>query len=120
MKEILFISGKGGTGKTSITAAIASLMKKVFLCDLDVDAPDLHLLLQPQKLEDHEFWSGSRAFIDNSKCTNCGLCAENCYFDGIKEVNEQYVIDLFSCEGCKLCVTLCPCKAIKFKQKQTN
>ncbi len=119
-KEILFISGKGGTGKTSFTASFASLAENLIICDLDVDAPDLHLLLQPKKLEHHEFWSGNDAFIGKEKCSNCGECLENCRFDAIGEVDSHYVIDPLKCEGCKLCVELCPSKAIDFGPKQSG
>jgi len=83
MKEIVVLSGKGGTGKTSIVASFASLAQSKVLADCDVDAADLHLLLKPDVNEEKEFWSGQVAFIDEEKCTECGLCQELCRFEAI-------------------------------------
>lgn len=118
MHEILVISGKGGTGKTSITAALATIAPPHILCDLDVDAPDLHLLLQPRVVETHEFWSGSEAVIDPARCTQCGTCLQACRFDAIREEPETMRVDPLRCEGCKTCVVLCPEQAIDFIPKQ--
>jgi MinD superfamily P-loop ATPase len=118
MHEILVISGKGGTGKTSITAALATVAGPHVLCDLDVDAPDLHLLLQPRVLETHEFWSGSEAVIDPGRCGRCGQCIDVCRFGAVQEGAEAMRIDPLRCEGCKTCVALCPEGAIDFVPKQ--
>ena len=83
MKEIVVLSGKGGTGKTSITAALASVAKDAVFCDNDVDAADLHLLLQPQVKEKHVFLSAWQAEIDKEKCTGCSICVDYCRFDAI-------------------------------------
>ncbi|MDX9787679.1 MAG: 4Fe-4S binding protein [Desulfobacterales bacterium] len=114
MKELVVISGKGGTGKTSLTAAFAALADNAVLCDADVDAADLHLLASPRILERNDFQSGGVAEITPSLCSQCGLCREKCRFDAILETFE---VDEISCEGCGVCVWLCPESAIEFKEK---
>lgn len=115
MKELLVISGKGGAGKTSITAALAALAGPKVLVDLDVDAPDMHLLLQPKPWRTEPFLSGNLAVTRREDCTGCGLCAELCAF-GAARLDEGglAVIDESACEGCKLCVAMCPAQAIDF------
>ena len=117
MREIIVISGKGGTGKTSLTGAFAHLAGHKIICDLDVDAPDLHLLLQPARERLEEFYSGHEAAIDPEKCSSCGQCASLCQFDAIKENGAGPVVDPRRCEGCKVCVALCPEAAIRFPEK---
>ena len=117
MPEILVISGKGGTGKTSITAALAHLAGNALLCDLDVDAPDLHLILRPELEVKEEFYSGNEAVIDQDKCSQCGNCQEVCKFDAVIESDDGFAIDPVSCEGCKVCVVLCPENAIDFPER---
>lgn len=120
MREIVVISGKGGTGKTSITAALAHLARqteRTMLCDLDVDAPDLHLLLEPDRQEAHEFRSGFEAVIDPELCTNCGLCAGLCRFEAIEQGPRACRVKPMRCEGCKVCVQFCPVGAIGFEEK---
>jgi len=121
MREIVVISGKGGTGKTSITAAFAHLAGNAMLCDLDVDAPDLHLLLGPRHHEEHAFRSGFEAVIDPEACAVCGLCADLCRFGAVRKPSGEdlagYSIDPLRCEGCKVCVHFCPAKAIGFTEK---
>lgn len=114
MVEIVVLSGKGGTGKTSLTAAFAHLSSRHVICDLDVDAPDLHLLLAPQQLETEAFVSGFAAAIRPEDCTACGVCAERCRYDAIIEGPEAFRIDSLRCEGCKVCVAFCPADAIDF------
>ena len=111
MKEIVVLSGKGGTGKTSIVASFAALAQNKVLADCDVDAADLHLLLKPKVKEEKEFWSGQVAFIDEDKCTECGLCQELCRFGAIKD----FRVDHISCEGCGFCHQVCPVDAIAMK-----
>ncbi len=111
MKEIVIISGKGGTGKTSIISAFASLAEKKVLCDADVDAADLHLIMDPEIKERHDFESGHTAVINQDKCTECGLCRDLCKFDAI---SEDFVVDAVECEGCGVCYYFCPEKAIEF------
>ncbi|WP_045221446.1 4Fe-4S binding protein [Desulfonatronum thioautotrophicum] len=117
MREVVVISGKGGTGKTSITAAFAHLAENVIVCDLDVDAPDLHMLLVPIVEEEHAFRSGHEAVIDQERCTKCGVCAELCRFGAVREDQGKYVVDPLRCEGCKVCVYFCPEQAVDFLEK---
>ncbi len=118
MREILIISGKGGTGKTSLTAAFAHLAKNKVLCDLDVDAPDLHLLLAPEHESEVEFWAGNEARIDQDTCQQCGLCREMCRYGAVIEHDDgHFSVDSLRCEGCKVCVSFCPDEAIEFPEK---
>lgn len=112
MKQILIISGKGGTGKTSITGAFASLQQDAVFCDCDVDASDLHLLLKPEKIESKPFISGIEAEILEDKCIKCGRCYELCRFNAIKEKKNSYYVEDISCEGCGVCQWNCPVGAI--------
>ncbi len=114
MKELVILSGKGGTGKTSLTAAFAALSKNSVLCDADVDAADLHLLMDPQTRQRTDFQSGGLAVIDPDKCTGCGLCRDLCRFDAI---SDDFKVDAIECEGCGVCVDLCPEQAIGFPIK---
>ena len=116
MREVLIISGKGGTGKTSLTAAFAHLASDLVICDLDVDAPDLHLLLHPENVTTEDFYSGHTAVISD-RCDACGQCIELCQFDAIQFRQPYPYIDPLKCEGCNLCVTLCPSGAIDFPEK---
>jgi len=109
MKQIVVISGKGGTGKSVITGSFASLAKNKVMADCDVDAADLYLLLHPAVKETHEFSGGKTAFIDERRCSQCGKCQEVCRFEAI----DNYVVDPISCEGCGVCFHICPEKAIK-------
>ena len=117
MKELVILSGKGGTGKTSLTAAFAGLAKNMMLCDTDVDAADLHLLMAPETKEKNDFIGGNQAIINPDKCVGCGLCKELCRFDAVSEENQSYTIDAIDCEGCGVCVDLCPEEAIDFPRK---
>ena len=110
--EIAIISGKGGTGKSSISAAFATLSEKVVLADCDVDATNLYILFNPD-VEGEEIYIGSqKAVIDYSKCINCGLCIEYCKFDAIYYSDQKINISSIHCDGCKLCSRICPNKAI--------
>ena len=111
MKELIVISGKGGTGKTSLMAAFSSLTENTVLCDADVDAADLHLIMNPKDMRRSDFQSGNTASINNDMCTECGLCREMCRWDAISAAYEVNSID---CEGCGVCVYFCPEKAINF------
>ena len=117
MKELVILSGKGGTGKTSLTAAFAGLESSLILCDADVDAADLHLIMAPDVKETHDFVGGNEAIIDPERCTGCGTCLELCRFDAIDETQGEYSVDALNCEGCGVCVDLCPETAIDFPQK---
>jgi MinD superfamily P-loop ATPase len=113
MKEVVVLSGKGGTGKTSIVASFASLAKNKVMVDCDVDAADLYLLLQPVTQQRQEFWSGQKAVIDLDRCTQCGICQEVCRLDAI---TDEFQIDPISCEGCGFCCQVCPEEAITMQE----
>jgi MinD superfamily P-loop ATPase len=112
MKELVVLSGKGGTGKTSLVGSLAALAENKVLADCDVDAADLHLLLAPIVRQKHQFWSGQVAVIDQDKCTKCGLCPELCRFEAI----EDFKVDPVACEGCGFCYSVCPAEAITMKE----
>jgi len=123
MNEIVIISGKGGTGKTSLTASFAALAGDAVLADCDVDAADLHLVLPPIVRERHDFFSGREAVIRQDACSGCGLCREYCRFDAVLAVQDRdgkirYEIDPIACEGCGVCVRFCPEQAIDFPERQ--
>ncbi len=119
MKELVILSGKGGTGKTSVTAAFAFLAQNMVLCDADVDAADLHLILNPDVKEYNDFKGGNEAVIDPDKCNQCSRCIEVCRFDAIKYTSKKdtFEVDFIECEGCGVCVDLCPEQAIDFPEK---
>lgn len=117
MKEIVVISGKGGTGKTSIASSIFALSKNSVAVDCDVDAADMFIVLDPEIFRKSDFYSGRVAVIDNNKCTNCGICRELCRFDSISVRSGVHFIDGNECEGCKVCVEFCPEKAIDFIER---
>ena len=117
MRELVVISGKGGTGKTSLTAAFAHLAQGAVLCDLDVDAPDLHLLTEPAIQRRGPFLSGHVAEIDPELCTGCGTCEQVCVYGAIRNVEGRFEVDRAHCEGCKVCVALCPERAIDFPDR---
>ena len=116
MKQLVMLSGKGGTGKTSITASFAHLAYansvRAVLADADVDAANLELVLSPHILEEHEFIGGKAARIVVEKCVNCGLCKQVCRFDAIFEHEGKYKVDPIACDGCAACVHQCPTNAI--------
>lgn len=107
MKEVLILSGKGGTGKTSIIGGFANLADNKILVDCDVDASDLHLLLAPRPTETHDFISGVKARVEADNCTACRLCDEICQFDAITMKNTAVISEL-ACEGCGVCAHFCP------------
>jgi MinD superfamily P-loop ATPase len=117
MKEIVVISGKGGTGKTSITASFAAIAgSDVIMADCDVDASDLHLLLNPKVLVTENFYSGYEAIIDSTKCTGCGRCFDVCRFKAVVAENNIFSVDPMRCEGCGYCARICPADAIKMEE----
>jgi MinD superfamily P-loop ATPase len=109
LKQIAVLSGKGGTGKTTITAAMAVIMENSLFADCDVDAPDLHLLLQPEILERRDFSGMKIASIDPEACTQCGACEENCRFGAI---TKDFQVNKMKCEGCSVCHLVCPSEAV--------
>jgi MinD superfamily P-loop ATPase len=109
VKQLLVLSGKGGTGKTTILAAFALLAENKILVDCDVDAADLHLLLHPRVKHKEDFYSGKKAVIDPEKCIECGQCTEVCRYEAI---TEDFKVDRLACEGCNACVVVCPVEAV--------
>ncbi len=118
LEELVILSGKGGTGKTTLTSAFAALSDSLVLADCDVDAADLHLILEPTILKRDPFIEGKEAFVDPLLCTGCGYCADYCRFDAFRDEGDgTYSIDPIRCEGCGVCVPLCPDKAIRFEER---
>ncbi len=113
MKQLTIISGKGGTGKTTLTAAFAHLADHAVIADCDVDAADLHLILIPHIVKEEPFYGGQLASIDNELCTRCGLCEQECRFGAIR----AFRVDPFSCEGCGVCAHICPEKAVSMEER---
>ena len=125
MKQLVILSGKGGTGKTSVAAALAHLASQelpIVLADADVDAANLELVLEPTKVEEHIFMGGQVARIDPHRCTRCGRCYEVCRFDAVVpgEGGDPYCVDPLACEGCASCVTQCPEEAIRSEEQQAG
>jgi MinD superfamily P-loop ATPase len=123
MKELVVISGKGGTGKTSMAAAFSALACPAVVADCDVDAADLHLVLDPQVRQTSDFSGGKQAAIDPSKCMGCGRCAGLCRFEAVRldgpandVIGKTYGIEPVACEGCGVCVEFCPTKAIELHE----
>lgn len=114
MNELVVLSGKGGTGKTSLTASFAALAGRCMLCDADVDAADLHLLMQPTIRQRTDFQGGQVAIIDAGRCNGCGICIDLCRWSAI---GPDFIVDAIGCEGCGVCVDLCPAAAIDFPVK---
>jgi MinD superfamily P-loop ATPase len=127
MKQLVILSGKGGTGKTSIAAAFAHLAfvgktpLRTVLVDADVDASNLELVLQPEKLEEHDFSGGTVAMIDEASCQGCGLCQQVCRFEAVlppaPETELHYRVDSIACDGCAACVYQCPEGAIHMENQ---
>jgi MinD superfamily P-loop ATPase len=120
--ELVVISGKGGTGKTSLAASFAVLADRPVIADCDVDAADLQLVLSPRIKERHDFYSGHQAVIRQEDCTGCGACVAHCRFDAVKRNGKStgegpFTIDPTSCEGCGACVRFCPEQAIDFPDR---
>jgi MinD superfamily P-loop ATPase len=112
IKQLAIVSGKGGTGKTTLAAAFASLAKNKVMVDCDVDAADLHLLLQPKIVMREKYFGGRSPRVDLEKCTQCGLCTEICRFHAI----ENGAVDTVACEGCGFCSHVCPEEAITMEE----
>lgn len=113
MKQITVLSGKGGTGKTTLVASLAVLAGNIVVTDCDVDAPDLHMLLKPEIIKEQEFRGGKVAVINKAKCIDCGKCEEECRFNAIKDVK----VDPVLCEGCGVCAYICPAEAIELREQ---
>jgi MinD superfamily P-loop ATPase len=120
---LTIISGKGGTGKTSLVASFAALAQPVVLADCDVDAANLHLILSPEVRRREEFWSGKTAGIVPELCTACGECLDHCRFDAIVPIREgdrikTYEVDPLNCEGCGVCAEVCPVDAVEMRENR--
>lgn len=116
-KEIVIISGKGGTGKTTVTASLADLMSGKIIADADVDAANLHMLLDPQKINGNPFTGRSTAVINSDRCTGCNRCRELCRFHAVEVVNGGYRVAQYACEGCGLCKLACQAHAIEMREQ---
>lgn len=123
MKQLVILSGKGGTGKTSVTAAFAHLASQsrlagqIVLADADVDAANLELVLQPHLLEEQDFRGGQVAIIDQETCESCGDCVAVCRFDAINQTDGMYNVDPIACDGCAACVYQCPTESIVIQEQ---
>jgi len=117
MKQVVFISGKGGTGKSTVVAALSRMVRDKMLADCDVDAPNLHLLVQGVNQRQEDFCGAQEAVIDHGRCMECGLCRETCRFNAI---SEDYTVVPMACEGCGACVLVCPRDAITLAQVKTG
>lgn len=118
--QIAIVSGKGGTGKSTVSAALVSLAKNVVLADCDVDAANLYIIFDPQHEKETPFVGGEKAVIDKSKCTNCGICVDYCRFEAIEWVNGEVTISEVACDGCHLCSRICPEKAISIVEEDDS
>ncbi|PLV59082.1 ATP-binding protein [Thermotoga sp. KOL6] len=112
MIQIAVVSGKGGTGKTTLSAALNLLFENNVIADCDVDAPNLHLIFRPIIQQKYEYFGGKKAVIDYTKCTSCGVCEKFCRFNAIKHEEGKVTIDPYACEGCGVCVLKCPYSAV--------
>ncbi len=117
MKQIVFISGKGGTGKSTVVASLVQLINNKMIADCDVDAPNLHLLIKGEEIETESFYGAKEANISEDVCINCGVCRDVCRFDAI---SEDFKITPFKCEGCGACTLVCPTDAISLEEVKTG
>ena len=121
MKQLLILSGKGGTGKTTTASAFIHFASPDAYADCDVDAPNLHLIHHPEgTLHTRDYYGSKKAYIDPEVCIRCGLCAEHCRFSSIVEKEGQYSVDLIRCEGCGVCEAICPAHAVSLKDDQAG
>jgi len=126
VKQLVVISGKGGTGKTSLVACFSQLADSVVIADCDVDASNLHLILHPSIVRREEFYSGFKAEIDPEKCQKCGLCKQVCRFEAVLEkldangLPQEYTIDPVTCDGCGVCAEFCPSQAITMLEQRAG
>ncbi len=124
MKQVVILSGKGGTGKTFVSASLACVAENAVYADCDVDAANLHLLLKPETKEQHDFIGGQVAFVDAEVCTGCGECVSRCRFDALRlglsfacaESSPAALVDPIACEGCGVCSAVCPVDAVSYRR----
>lgn len=114
--QMAIVSGKGGTGKTTLSASFSYLAKERVMADCDVDAPNLHIILKPQLIEKHEYFGSKKAVLNQEKCVMCGVCEQVCRFDAIKFDSNIYSVTEYACEGCGACTIACPAKALQLVQ----
>jgi MinD superfamily P-loop ATPase len=117
MKQIVFISGKGGTGKSTLVSSLSILVQDKMLADCDVDAPNLHILVKGEMLQKDDYLGAKEAVIDSSLCVKCGICKETCRFDAI---SDEIEIKPMKCEGCGACTLVCPQDAIHLEEVKTG
>lgn len=117
MKQIVFISGKGGTGKSTLVSSLSIMVQNKMLADCDVDAPNLHILVKGETLKRNDYFGAKEAVIDSNLCVKCGLCKETCRFDAI---TDEYEIKSMKCEGCGTCMLVCPREAIRLEEVKTG
>ncbi|MBU2466815.1 MAG: ATP-binding protein, partial [Bacteroidetes bacterium] len=121
MHEVVVLSGKGGTGKTSVTASFSVLAAgNTIIADCDVDAANMHLLMDPKTQQQEAFYSGELAELDLASCISCGKCKESCHIDAISVIKDTYRINAFRCEGCGYCALICPTEAISMKARRSG
>lgn len=113
LRQIAIVSGKGGTGKTTLSASFAYLAKHPVMADCDVDAPNLHIILKPEIKETYEYIGSKKAVLNQSKCVKCGICQQVCRFDAVGFDEGHYFIKEYACEGCNACVMKCPAGALE-------
>lgn len=121
MKKLLLLSGKGGTGKTTVACALIRLAQARAYADCDIDAPNLHLTLTQTTPPARETYFGmGKAYIDEIRCTRCGRCQKNCRFEAIDRKGDRYRVDPFACEGCGVCLAVCPAGAVSLKPDEAG
>jgi MinD superfamily P-loop ATPase len=117
IKEIVVISGKGGTGKTTVAASLADIIPDKIVVDADVDAANMHILMKPENIDETDFTGKSIARIDTEKCTGCDRCADLCRFNAVRVGNCYNTVDPYSCDGCGLCKLACPVNAVEMEEQ---
>ncbi len=120
IEQLAIVSGKGGTGKTTLCTALGKLFKNTIIADCDVDAANTALIFKTDLIKTYDYIGSRKAFIDYGKCTSCNLCIDKCRFGAIIEKNREPFINSISCEGCGLCASICPAEAISFSVEKAG